>query len=251
VKGEYIFHENTVGLILGGYLINDETDPIGTTGIFGRLGGLISNDPSSYGFSIGMNLGVMQYRIAPNELRVMDGNDISLENNLSVWNPDVGFGIYYYQSIGSTIGDYFYTGFSVPQTFGVNVDFKNTSGDFQLERIRHYYGLAGYYKNLGDLSFVEGSVWIKYVPNSPLNVDFNIRYQLEGVVWIGTGLSTARVFHLEAGLNIGEDIFNLEDFNIRIGYGYDHSFSSIGASGQFGNSHEINISYSRKTYSYQ
>jgi hypothetical protein len=89
-------------------------------------------------------------------------------------------------------------------------------------------------------SFIEPSVWVKYVPNAPVNVDVNLRYQLPGSLWVGTGGSTAGMLHLEAGVLLGENL-GLNN-SIRIGYAYDYSFRTFGPF--VGGGHEINVSYS-------
>ena len=81
---------------------------------------------------------------------------------------------------------------------------------------------------------------MKYAPNAPINVDVNLRYQFAENLWIGTGASTAKNAHVEAGLLIGD----LESYsrNLKIGYGFDYSFSTFGPSA--GATHEVNIAFS-------
>ena len=79
----------------------------------------------------------------------------------------------------------------------------------------------------------------KYTPNAPVNIDFNLRYQLVDHFWIGTGVSTAGNYHLEAGYILGENMGWYS--HLRIGYGFDYSFTTFGPAA--GPAHEINLFY--------
>ena len=73
----------------------------------------------------------------------------------------------------------------------------------------------------------------------PVNVDFILRYQMAQNFWIGAGGATSKTMHIELGFILGENLGF--DNTLRIGYGYDYSFSAFGP--YTGGSHEINISY--------
>ena len=229
---------NGVSFMGGGHLINDQTGPTGFTGFYGRIGGIVSGDPDVSGLAIGLSGGFVQYRVDASEIKLRDQGDNIGTADQSQFFPDVGLGIYYYNQMGR--GNYFYTGLSVPQVIGLDLTFQNDAGEFFTQRIQHFYGLMGMYLFTGDYSFVEPSVWVKYAPNAPVNVDFNIRYQTPANLWVGTGASTGGNFHLDAGFIIG-DAFAGDDI-FRIGYGFDYSFSSFGPT--VGSTHEINLTMS-------
>lgn len=235
-----------VNLTAGGHVINDVTGPTGFTGIYGRIGGVVGSDPEYSGLAIGISGGMVQYRIDADKVQVRDIGDPVAEQDNSQLFPDVGVGIYFYNTVGDN--NYFYAGASVPQVLGLNLLFSDENGDFEIERIRHFYGMLGYYLFFENESFVELSAWGKYVQGAPMNVDFNIRYQLPTALWIGTGLgkgssmtdSNATNFHIDAGVVLGEAAGF--DSTIRFGYGFDYSFSSFGPTA--GSTHEVNLTYS-------
>jgi hypothetical protein len=99
--------------------------------------------------------------------------------------------------------------------------------------------MLGYIKFLRNDGFLEPSVWVKSAPNVPVNIDFNLRYQMAQNFWIGAGAATSKAMHIETGFLLGENLGF--DNTIRIGYGFDYSFSTFGP--YTGGSHEINISY--------
>lgn len=232
------FNKNAtgVGLMAGAHLVNDQTGPTGFTGFYGRIAGVLSADPEYGGFVVGLSAGAVQYRVNASEIYLRDEGDVIGSKNQSQLFPDVGLGVYYYQTVGS--GNYFYTGLSVPQVAGLDLTFKNDAGEFFTKRVQHFYGLLGFYKFFDNDSFLEPSMWVKYAPNAPVNVDVNLRYQTPGSIWIGTGVSTAKNFHIETGFLLGDGVDNI----IRIGYGFDYSFTSFGPSA--GSTHELNVSFS-------
>lgn len=238
LRGSYLNTDYSgVTLQAGGYLINDQTGPTGFTGVYGRIGGVVSGDPEYSGLSIGLSAGLVQYRVDASKIRLRDQGDVIGEQDQAQLFPDVGFGVYYYQMVGD--GDFFYTGVSVPQVIGLELAFQDDNGEFYTKRVQHLYGLLGFYKFFDDDSFLEPSIWVKYAPNAPINADINLRYQMPSSFWIGTGVSTGGNFHMDAGVIIGQNTF---DNIIRIGYGFDYSFSSFGPTA--GSTHEINLTFS-------
>ncbi len=248
LRGEYIFSElGNFGLAAGGYLINDKTGPTGLTGLYGRIAGIITDgDPWFGGLSVGLSAGAVQYRVNVTEIRLREPNDVLGMDDQSQIFPDVGLGVYFYRLLdggGFLDESHVYAGVSVPQVIGLNLEFENEDGRFYTRRVQHFYGMVGLYKYL-DEGYIHPSVWVKYVPNAPVNVDINLQYQMAGSLWLGVGGSTAGTVHLEAGLLIGENKgFNN---NLKIGYGFDYSFSSFGPFA--GSTHELNLAYTIGNY---
>lgn len=231
-----------VALSFGGQVVNDQTGPTGFTGLYGRIAGILTDDPAYGGLSIGLSAGVVQYRVNASKIVLRDQNDVFGTQDQSQIFPDVGVGLFLYKAVGGRYGagNYVYGGLSIPQVIGLDLTFQNDQGEFYTKRIQHFYGLLGFYKFFNNDSFLEPSLWVKYAPNAPANVDVNLRYQLPAPLWIGAGGSSAGTVHLETGLNLGSNLGL--DNTIRLGYGFDYSFSSFGPFA--GNTHEINISIS-------
>lgn len=243
LRGSYINTERSgVTLIAGGQIVNDVTGPTGFTGLYGRIGGVVTSDPVYNGLSFALSAGVVQYRVKASEISLRDDGDVIGSQNQSQLFPDVGVGVYYYQMLdgGAWDEDYFYAGISVPQVIGLDLTFQDENGEYFTRRVQHFYGMLGLYKFLRNDGFIEPSIWIKYAPNAPLNADINLRYQTPNSLWLGTGISTGKNFHIEAGFALGENVGF--DNTIRIGYGFDYSFSSFGPAA--GSTHEINLAIS-------
>ncbi len=243
VRGEYLYEGGSFGLLSGGYLINDQTGPLGLIGLYGRLGGVFSADPYYSGFSVGLSFGAVQYRVDVSELRLRDENDIVANDNKTQIFPDVGVGVYYYKKLsggGMLDDDYIYVGASIPQAIGLDLEFQDETGAFFLKKMQHFYAQAGIFHLMEGESFLELTAWAKFVQGAPINIDFNFRYQTNANIWIGIGGSSAGTAHVETGLLLGENMGF--DNHIRIGYGFDYTFSSFGPAA--GTTHEISVAYS-------
>ncbi|MEM9820364.1 MAG: PorP/SprF family type IX secretion system membrane protein [Bacteroidota bacterium] len=248
IRGEYIFADTEgIGLIAGGHLINDQTGPTGFTGIYGRIAGIFSDDPYDSGISAGFSLGLVQYRVNISDIKFLELNDVLITEDQSQLYPDVGFGVYAYKRLsgGGWLDDsQVYGGISVPQLFGLDLEFKDDNDQFFTRRLQHFYGLLGLIKYLDDGKYIQPSIWVKYVPNVPVNIDFNFRYQLATNFWLGTGASTAGTVHLETGVILGEEAGYGNHF--KVAYGFDYSFRTFGPAA--GTTHEINLFYSFGNY---
>lgn len=225
-----------IALMTGGYIINDQTGPTAFTGLYGKIGGMITDDPYYGGLAFGLTAGVVQYRIAASEIRLRDQLDVVPLLDQAKIFPDVGIGVFYYKKINNRSwfdDDYVYGGLSIPQVIGLDIEFSDITGRVQTKRIQHLFANIGWYKFFDEGRFIEFSAWGKYTFNTPITADFNIRYQMNSGFWIGTGASTNGNYHLETGFVLDE--------RFRVGYGFDYSFNSYGPN--IGSTHEINLNY--------
>lgn len=228
-----------VALMGGAHIINDVTGPTGLTGLYGRVAGILTDDPAYGGFVVGLSAGYVQYRINGSNIVFREMEDNIGATDQSQMYPDLGVGLYFYKNVGR-YDDMFYAGLSMPQVFGLDLTFQDENGDFLTKRVQHLYANVGFYKFFDNDSFLEPSIWVKYAPNAPTNVDVNLRYQLPSTLWVGAGVSTAQTVHLETGFILGE---NVGMYNtLRLGYGFGYSFSTFGPT--VGNTHELNLTFS-------
>ncbi|HOY05388.1 MAG TPA: PorP/SprF family type IX secretion system membrane protein [Saprospiraceae bacterium] len=243
---EYVADEKNS--VFGAHVLNDQTGKIGQTGVYGRFAYRIkSGKRVVQSFTIGLSAGAVQYRARLSEIRFPDPSTQPLGDDRAI-RPDIGVGIFYQYS------NRYYAGLSVPQTFGLNTDFDAGKEDFTIRRIPHVYAVAGGYWSapwLGnETSFIEPSVWIKYAPNSPLNVDANLRCQINELLWAGTGLNAglgdqfSAALHFEAGLFFGEQVQMLNS-QLKVGFGFDLPVTQSLAT-TFGAGGEVNLVYAFK-----
>jgi type IX secretion system PorP/SprF family membrane protein len=239
LRADYIRERAGISLLTGGYILKDQVGRVGTTGAYGRIGGIISNGkPREAGIAFGLNAGIVRYGLDLSNARLTNPSDIAINTALNKTYPDVGLGVYAYQTIGSN--NMLYGGISIPQTFGLNLNFRDQTHNLSITRIQHYYATAGYKMGLNDeFSFVEFSAWLKYVAPLKPHADFNVRYQMSEIFYVGAGIGTSGFSHLEAGLLFGEDRM------FRVNYSYDAPFTKVSA--YYGASHEISVAYALRT----
>ena len=242
LRGEHFMADRSgVAMLMGGYLMNDQTGPTGFTGLYGRFATVFTSDAEYSGLSIGLSAGAVQYRVKTSEIKLHDPNDIRALTDRQQLYPDIGAGIFYYQRMDGLFDeDYFYTGFSVPQLMGLDIEFPDADSKFSTKRVQHFFGNVGWYHFVGDNSFIEPSAYVKYAPNVPLNIDLNVRYQMASSLWLGVGTSLKGKIHAETGVILGKSMGMSSNF--KIGYGFDYSFQSYGP--YVGTTHEFNLSVS-------
>lgn len=241
---EYVADEKNS--VFGAHVLNDQTGKIGQSGVYGRFAYRIkSGRRVVQSLTIGLNAGAVQYRARWSDIQFPDPTTQPLTDD-RVIRPDLGIGIFYQYA------DRYYAGLSVPQTLGLRATFDAGKEEFDIRHIPHVYAVAGGYWSapwLGnETSFIEPSLWLKYAPNSPMNLDLNVRCQINELLWAGMGLNTglgeqfSAALHVEAGLFFGDQVQMLNS-QFKVGFGFDlpvtQSLSTI-----FGASGELNLVYS-------
>jgi len=232
-----VWEQRAVNFLPGLSIINDQVGKTSTTGAYLRLGGILSGEPKEYGISLGIHGGIVQYRV---NLTGVNQVNIGVRLNDLVLNqiyPDVGAGIFGYKEVDRNM---FYGGLSIPQLLKPDLAFKTDNNTYQLKLIPHLYGVIGYIIKGNDDKFLEISSWIKYVKNTPIHADLNMRWQIAVPFWLGGGMSTSKIGHLEAGVVLGGTDYGSYLFKIGVGIGF--SFSKLNP--YYGASQEINITYS-------
>ena len=210
--------------VFGAHILNDQTGKIGQTGIYGRYAYRIKMGRRiSQSLLIGINAGAVQYRAKLSEIDFPDPGTAPTAYARPI-QPDIGLGVFYHYA------DRYYAGISVPQTFGLTTRYQDEQAVFPIRRVPHVYAVVGGYWStpwLGnETSFLEPSAWVKYVPNSPLNIDLNLRAQISELVWAGTGVNTgfgkaiSATVHFEAGLFLGEQV-RLFKSQLKTGFAFD------------------------------
>ena len=213
----------------GGDFISDQTGPTGFIGVYGRAnyGIQLTND---FILSFGLKAGATQYRVKGNDLNFLEGGDLA-SNNITKLYPDFSLGTMLYWQ------ENYYLGFSIPQVFSLDLTFKDDANDYDVQRVRHYYGTAGARFDLGSDSWLEGSVEARYVQNIPLYLSAEITYEFRQIFWIGVTGSNAK----ELGMSIGA-IANVGGSQlVKFGYSFTNFYQSYGSN--FGAVHEFGVRF--------
>jgi type IX secretion system PorP/SprF family membrane protein len=176
--------------------------------------------------SMGLNLGIMQYKIDLANITVEDINDPVYYNAKETYYPlDATVGIYCYSST-------YHVG--LVATNLLNNKFKIGDQPTGLSKLKsHFYLVAGYKYFINREWAVEPSLILKKVTPAPYQLDFNARGWYRNMVWMGLSYRTQEALSILAGY-----IYNKK---IQICYSYDIVLNQMRAY-NFG-SHEFTLSY--------
>jgi type IX secretion system PorP/SprF family membrane protein len=183
--------------------------------------GLSASTNLAAGFSGGMS------RVNYNRSKSSAPNDPGIYANgnaIYKTRPDLNAGLWLYSS------DYF-VGLSAKQIIPQKVAFVNDSLGFDLTP--HLFGTAGYRFLLNDDVNAIPSTMVKYVSGAPAQVDVNIKFQYQDLLWLGGGYRFGNGYSGMLGLNVG-NAFN-------IGYAYDFTTTAINTASR--GTHEVVIGF--------
>jgi len=231
---EQLYTNAGIAFLYGGQLVNDKNGRINTTGAYGRFSAVINDDLDWGGLSIGLNLGLVQYRQKLDDVRARHEDDPLTMAMDPVLYPDLGLGAYFYKVGGLDGNDIIHVGLSIPQLF--KLDEEKKEDYIYLSRNSHFYLNTGYIlTGNDDYSYMELATQIYYVKQAPLFFGVNLKYQFEDVFWLGIGYASNGSIRPEGGISFGESkIF-------KIGFATDIPLNAYGPG--FGNSYELNVLY--------
>lgn len=163
--------------------------------------------------AFGLRGGITHFSNQFTDLNPLENDQMNPGMNLSVLLPRVGAGIYY--SL-----ERFYIGFSSPNFLKPTYSFDHPGmSDFAARQETHFFGVMGAVFPLnGSLDFRPSTV-VKYVQDSPVELDFNAALFFNKFLWLGVGYRTgdALVGMIELNFKSG----------MRFGYSYDYTVSEL------------------------
>jgi len=178
--------------------------------------------------ALGLGIGVTMIDIAWNDLTASDPGDVQLLNNsISVVLPNFSMGAYYY-------AQKFYIGVSTPLFLSHELD--QSTGKYKIENNfakYNYFCASGYKFSINPDIKIVPSFLIKYHPNHPIQIDYNVLLNLRDKFWIGAGYRSKNILVAVLQCQLNQQI--------RMAYSYDYDFGNIG---RYANSsHEIVLNY--------
>jgi len=191
-------------------------------------------------FSFGVNGGVTQLNLDGSKLRAPDGN---YENNLIEHNdpllpsvsvsglaPDFAAG-FFFSSNKVNIG------LSSTHLIPMEINLDGGGGNLAMNLVRQYYFQTSYLAKLGKTFALRPSVYLKSNGDN-LQGEADAIFSFNDFFWIGGGVrgyndNTQDAIIGMTGINVGD--------NLRIGYSYDYTISSLSAASN--GSHEVVINY--------
>ena len=194
--------------------------------------------------SLGLNAGLLWYKLNATSAALSDPNDPAFSQNVSRVLPDVGAGLYIYHPN-------FYFGASVPNFIKGDLTAKNQSGS-SAKRTAHFVMMAGGAIPAGKVLYIRPQIQYRYLATSknnntiPHTLDFNLSLLIYNRVNIGGQYRTSF-----GNKNEGVKLTNPDSFEfllevwptkqLMIGYAYDYTLTKLANYNR--GSHEIILGY--------
>lgn len=145
----------------------------------------------------------------------MNPGDPAFTSNINgIWSPDIKIGAHYFT-------DNFFVGFNVGNIF-VNKFWDTGSGATNEIRVNasdmHYYLMTGWQKKIGPNWRIKPNALIKFVPNSPLQIDVNVNAVFKNTLGFGISYRTINTMVLNANFTISKVIVIGYAFNMGMGF---------------------------------
>lgn len=163
--------------------------------------------------ALGLQGGLLNYRINWPEAQVVDQNDFLIgQNAQNILLPNVGTGAFF-----STRR--FYAGLSMPHILNSELINANNAATEVSRLYRHVFFTSGVVLGKNpDVKF-KPSVLVKYAPAAPISADFNLMVLLKERFWFGAGYRTGDAITAMMDLQLSRFI--------RLGYAFDYTLSEL------------------------
>jgi type IX secretion system PorP/SprF family membrane protein len=195
----------------GGYVYHDITGPTSRTSMTGVYAYNVEVFPDIR-LSMGLSMGVMQYRVDGTQITLKDPSDRALQGEVHTsWVPDANIGLYLY-------GKDFWVGFSTAQL--VNTKLKLYEPGTGINKLKtHFFLTGGYTYEINPDWKVEPSAMLKGTAPKAIQFDLNARVVWQDMVWLGLSYRTNDAISVLLGYSYQERIY--------FGYSYDITLSGL------------------------
>ena len=218
---------------LGGYVMNDVTGPTSKISLMLSYGYNYAID-EDLKISLGLSVGMMQYKIDGTKLNIEEQSDPVLSGEVMTdFSPDATFGVYLYSST-------YHVGLASTNLLGNKIKFNQTDSISGLSRLKRHIYLHGGYKYIVNREFaVEPAIIFRKVAAVPLQVDFNVRAWYgkrqwdKNKIWGGLSFRSSDALSIMLGFTY--------ERKIDVGYSYDLGINKLRT--QHMGSHELMISF--------
>ncbi|MBV9988128.1 MAG: type IX secretion system membrane protein PorP/SprF [Chitinophagaceae bacterium] len=217
---------STHHLGIGMQLYNSSVGMEKTVGLNGSFSTILNFSEEEF-LSLGIQAGLMNYRIDRTSVALPFQNDPAFQNNTNVLLPTAGIGIYYQREQG-------WASFSAPSLLisTVKVDQILSVNSASLKNLQLLFA-AGFNANFGDVVSLRPSIFMKWMSGKVFEVHANTSVWLGNIVGIGVSYRAD-----DAVMGILE--LRISD---RLQFGYSYG-KNIGTSAAFNQpSHEAGIRF--------
>lgn len=213
---------------VGGFLFNDSYGPFSNLGFNGSYAYHLKVSRKTK-LAIGLSGTVSQFSVNGSKIKLNNDADpiVNISTSESSFKYNASFGMLLHSEI-------YYFGVSALNLIQQKDPLYKSNGMLgSLPSVYHLNAIGGVGIGLDKANTIYPSFLVKYVPNNPIQVDFNIRYILENAFEFGVSYRTndavVGVFNL----------YLIDDLNLI--YSYDFTTSNMLKANK--GSHEITIGY--------
>jgi len=176
---------------------------------------------------MGLRGSVLHYMGVFSQAHLIQENDQAFSNNINIWRPNFGFGIY-------LNNEKYFAGLSVPHL--LNTKLANDEIDISAAReSRHYYLTTGYVFSLSPALKLRPSLLARYVANAPVQADISTSLICYDMLSIGAGYRTNSNVYATAMVQINK--------KFRMGYSFDYATTALHK--YTSGTHEIILGYDK------
>jgi type IX secretion system PorP/SprF family membrane protein len=193
----------------GGTISSDITGPTSRTSLKGVYAYNVKLN-SDIRISMGMSLGVIQYKIDGTKIDLGDGqDDKSLEKTvISKFLPDASVGVYVWSQ-------QFFGGFSADQL--LNNKFKTGPDDLGLSKLSsHFYLVGGYIYTINREWSVEPTMILKKVVPSPFQLELDCKVIYNKMLWGGLAFRTQESLSILMGYTYQKKFYFAYAFDLAL-----------------------------------
>jgi type IX secretion system PorP/SprF family membrane protein len=201
----------TLPMGYGGYIYHDVTGPTSQTSITGTYAYNIRVAENTR-LSLGLSVGVMQYRVDGTQITIKDPTDQALQQAVyTSWVPDANLGLYLYH-------EDFYVGFSTAHM--ISTQLKLYEPGIGINKLKtHFFLTGGYIWEINQDFKLEPSFMLKGSLPNAVQFDINARVIWQDMVWGGISYRTSDAVSILIGYSYEEKIY--------FGYSYDITLSDL------------------------
>jgi len=210
----------------GVQLFSDVTGPTSRLGFYGSYAyNLKLKDDIR--LSMGVSLGLLQYKIDGSQITLHDDNDQSLGGEVyAEFVPDADFAVLVYT-------EKWHVGLVAKQLFNYSLNFDDVNALGVNTLKTHFFAHGAYRYDINENWAAEPFVLLKFMTPTPLQVDLGVRGVWKKMAWMGVSWRSADAIAVMIGYEYEEQI--------SFGYSYDITMSHLSTVSS--GTHEIMIGF--------
>lgn len=213
---------------VGVYFYDDKTGPTSRTGGEISLSYSVKLGSKEKRVMFGLAGEFLQYRIDKSSMSVFIPNDPLLASANSKIKGDAAAGVYYKSPTLNA-------GISVQNILQSKLDFIKANSNPSGKLYRHYYFMGSYNWVVDEENVLIPNTLVKYLPNSPTDVELGVRLEHKDMFWVGVNHTFKQSYSLFAGVKMNK--------SLSIGYAFDQYNTPLSVFDGGGGAHEIMVRY--------